>query len=487
MDPKLIYTNEYNLIIVGAGSAGIACAIRAAECGKRVLVIEKETVVGGTLHVTAGHLSGAGTSRQQAVGIADTPDAHLADIARISRNTMHPQIAEKAVALAAATIDWLEDKNYPFHERVPMIIHGHEPYQIPRTYFGKDDIQPGMKRPGQTVLRTLLPFWNKYLAAGLIDCRTEHRLVGMRVEGNQLQVLELNHQGNSIHLMVNQKPVVLTTGGYAANPDFFQQVSPGAPRLISTARASSTGDGIQLAMQTGAGFSGGEKHVSTLGALELEPGSGRADFWSAWARVSNGKDRKQREIYVNEYGHRFMNEYDLGADERERLVLAQPNRRFWIIFDEIALHDGDSLIPQWSTAEIQAASKLGKAVWQAASIAELAQRIGLPAQALEETVAQYNHAVAVQQDTQFGRTFLAHSIRESPFYAVLVYAYSLISFGGITVDENLRVLKKDGSGFDNLYAAGEILGAAATSGHAFCGGMLLTPALSFGKWLGEQL
>jgi predicted flavoprotein YhiN len=68
-----------------------------------------------------------------------------------------------------------------------------------------------------------------------------------------------------------------------------------------------------------------------------------------------------------------------------------------------------------------------------------------------------------------------------------VYAYSLISFGGIEVNNALQVITTDKKPITNLYAAGEILGAAATSGHAFCGGMLLTPALSFGKWLGEIL
>jgi succinate dehydrogenase/fumarate reductase flavoprotein subunit len=70
---------------------------------------------------------------------------------------------------------------------------------------------------------------------------------------------------------------------------------------------------------------------------------------------------------------------------------------------------------------------------------------------------------------------------------LLVYAYSLISFGGIKVNDQLQVLCDDGTIIKNCYAAGEILGAAATSGNAFCGGMLLTPAISFGKWLGETL
>ncbi len=76
---------------------------------------------------------------------------------------------------------------------------------------------------------------------------------------------------------------------------------------------------------------------------------------------------------------------------------------------------------------------------------------------------------------------------QPPYYAVLCYAYSLISFGGLKVNNQLQVVQQNNLPIENLFVAGEILGAAATSGHAFCGGMLLTPAISFGKWLGETL
>ena len=93
----------------------------------------------------------------------------------------------------------------------------------------------------------------------------------------------------------------------------------------------------------------------------------------------------------------------------------------------------------------------------------------------------------VQKDFSFGRTYLQHPILQGPFYALLVNAYALISFGGIKVNEKLQVVKKDSSIIENLFAAGEVIGAGTTSGNAFCGGMLLTPAISFGKWLGEHL
>lgn len=474
-----------DILIIGAGSAGMTCAICAAQKGKKVLVIEKSDTVGGTLHYTAGHLSGAATNRQTNKNITDSPKEHFADIVRISRNTMNPIIAQKAVKLAPTTINWLDELGYPFHEKAPLIIYGHEPYSKPRTYLGENDISASMNASGKTILHLLLPLWNQLIADGLIECRLSTKLVSIEKSGEEIAGVMVSK--NNEQEKLKAKNYVLTTGGYASNPTFFKSVTHGAPRLISTSNPNSTGDGIIAAQEIGAVFSGGEKHSSTLGAIELIPGNGRVDFWGAWARVSNGMDRKQREIYVNEAGVRFMNEYDLNVDERERVVLQQPNARFWLIFDDNALRDGLSVVPQWTIEDLIAESKKENAVWQAETIAELAIKTGLSIETLLNTVNEYNSICENKNDHQFNRTYLEHAIKKAPYYAILVYAYSLISFGGIEVNNALQVITSDKKQIINLYAAGEILGAAATSGHAFCGGMLLTPALSFGKWLGETL
>jgi fumarate reductase flavoprotein subunit len=451
----------------------------------QVLVIEKTNCIGGTLEITAGHLSAANTQQQQNKGIIDSVESHYSDIVKISRNTMHAALTRKAVALAPATLAWLSELGYPFHEKSPAIFHGHEPYSVARTYFGKDDVPQKLNTPGQSVLRTLLPQWNSLVRSGKIKVLLEHSFLSFIKKENTIESILVKH--NEEEKKLKAKHYVLTTGGYASNPAFFNKVTNNSTRLISTANLASTGDGTQAAIEIGAVFSGAEKHSSTLGALELEPNSGRANFWGAFARVSNNIDRKQREIYVNDDGIRFMNEYDTTADERERAVLEQPNKRFWIIFDSNALVDGLSLIPQWSIDEIIEESKKEKALWQANTVEDLAAKTKLPLDNLQKTISSYNQFVEVQLDSFFGRTYLAHNIIKPPYFAVLVYAYSLISFGGIRVNENLQVVCQDGNYIDNLYAAGEVLGAAATSGNAFCSGMLLTPALSFGKWLGETI
>jgi succinate dehydrogenase/fumarate reductase flavoprotein subunit len=488
-----------NLIIIGAGSAGMPCAIRAAERGLKVLVIEKDNRVGGTLHLTAGHLSAANTTRQREKGIADTVENHYEDIVRISHNTMDAAIAKKAVELAPNTINWLQENGYIFHDLTPIIIHGHEPYNVARTYFGKDDYAAkDITGSGKMVLKTLLPLWDKYVAEGKIEILLNHSFESLNREEDIVTSIKVKNclTNNLFTLDCANSKLVITTGGYATNATFYNDVMKpyeGNPnihfpkRLLSTANEFSQGEGTKALMKVGATFHGADKHINTLGGIELEPNSGRASFWDAWARVSNSKDRTPREIYINENGERFMNEHDLTVDERERIVLQQPNQCFYVVFDEASLQASPCVVVQWNADNFKEEAAKEKCCWQADTIEALAIKINVPFQNIEKSIAHFNKAVDEKKDAQFGRTVLEHKVSTAPFYALLVYAYSLISFGGIKVNEHLQVLCDDGTTIKNCYAAGEILGAAATSGNAFCGGMLLTPAISFGKWLGETL
>jgi flavocytochrome c len=479
--------NNFDLIVVGAGSAGMCCAIRAAQRGLKVLAIEKDTIVGGTLHLTAGHMSAGGTKRQAEKGIIDSPENHYNEIMEISENTPDPAVVRLATQLAPHTIDWLQDLGFEFEPNTPTIIYGHAPYKIPRTHWGAGDYAGGkIKTAGISILKVLLPLWEECVAAGNLTVLLNHKMVSLLKTSNT--VIGVEAESEDVQKTFFAKNIVLTTGGYASNPEFFKEVTPDAPRLISSARHTSTGDGIIAARAIGAKFRGGDLHNSTLGGIETEPNSGRTDFWSSWARVSNSVDRKPREIYVNEQSVRFMDENEPNPDVREKVVHQQTARRFWLIFDEKALYDeGGNVIPQWTVERTLEEASREKAIWKTESIEELAQKTGLDFETLTETIATYNEAVDKQVDDAFGRTYLKHKISEAPFYAILTYAYSLISFGGLAVNENLEVVDEQNQPIKNLYAAGEILGAGATSGRAFCGGMLITPALSFGKYLGETL
>ncbi len=468
---------NFDLIVVGAGTAGMTCAIIAAQTQARVLVVEKSAEVGGTLHLTGGHMSAGGTRRQHERGITDSPEQHFQDVMRLSRNTADPVLVRLAVEEAPHTLDWLDQLGFDFAPETPTFVYGHEPYSNPRTAWGVDT--------GKSILAVLRPLWEEQVAAGRIELRLQHTLTNLLFEEGRISGVQVQKAGQLIELRATA--TVLATGGYAANPDFFRQVTPGNPKLVSTARPTSTGDGLIVAQRHGAKFHNAEKYLPSNGGIETEPGSGRADFWSAWAVIHSSRTRPPREIYVNVRGERFIAEDVPGPDPRERAIMEQPGHQMWLIFDEAALsEDGPRLVRQWDADQLRAIAAEGRCAWQADNLAELAAKAGIAPAGLIASVAEFNRATQTGDD-RLGRTDLRYLIQQPPFYALLTHATSLISFGGLAVNGQLQVMDNQGQPIPGLYAIGEILGAGATNGNAFCGGMLLTPALSFGRILGRRL
>jgi fumarate reductase flavoprotein subunit len=469
----------YDIIIIGAGTAGISCAITAAQRKRKVLVVEKDNRIGGTLHLSAGHMSGGGTRLQKQKGIDDHPQKHFDDVMRINKGSADAWMIQLATNEAPHTLDWLDDLGMEWADNSPAFVYGHVPYLTPRTHFGNII-------GGQAILKVLEPEFQKQVKNGQIDLLLNHTLIDLVLENQRVTgVLTENTEGGKKTFV--GKHTVLTTGGYAANPQFFAEKHPEKSRLISTASPNSQGEGIVVAVQHGAVFHNAEKALSTNGGIELDPLSGRADFWGIWAQVSNTAVRRAYELYVDDDGNRFMNEDEYSPDVRERAVENLPNRRFWVIFDEKTRQNVPFLFLWITPEQFLEEVKKEKAMWCADSLENLADKTGLPKDNLIKTIKRYNDMIFNQHDPNFGRQFLTATIEQPPFYAVLTYAMNLITFGGIKVNQNLQVMHQNGKPIEGLYAAGEILGAGATSGNAFCGGMLLTPALSFGRILGRTL
>ena len=220
-------------------------------------------------------MSAGGTRRQKFKDIDDSPQKHFDEVMKISQNTANPEIVKLAAELAPKTINWLEENGFEFAPETPAIVYGHAPYTTPRTYWGNQDCACGrIATAGITIFNTLKPLWDKFVEAGKITILLEHKLTNLIKIDNSVVGIKAHHEGKESFF--HGKNIVLTTGGYASNPVFFKQVTPDHPRLISTARETSTGDGIIAAQAIGAKFKGAEMHNSTLGGIELEPISGNS-------------------------------------------------------------------------------------------------------------------------------------------------------------------------------------------------------------------
>lgn len=474
--PKPIATDErpWNLIIIGAGTSGMAAAAFGGERGDRVLLLDAAPTIGGTLLVAFGQLSAAGTKLQAQKGIVDSPEKHFAEALRISRGTIDVDLARLAIFNAGATFDWLMDNGFDVLPECPSIESAHEPYEVARYYWGKE--------LGLSICKVMEKAVRANEAAGRLTVRTSTRVDKLLqdADGRVTGVETVDASGERRRCLAHN--VVLASGGYAANPEMFQRLS-GHPLYVKSAYSYAQGSGLDLGVAAGGYLRGHDKYLSNFGwLLESDqfpsPVLGRAN-------TSPGS-RQPWEIYVNTEARRFIREDEPSVDVREHTLLTQPHLRYWIIFDQAILDAAPPIVYGWTRQQISEACNVKFPFRRADTLDALARAIGIDPAALVATVDQYNAGQRAQRD-EFGRQHMPAPIAQGPFYAIRQQGGSVTSTVGLAVNKDLQVIRKDGQPIPGLYAAGEILGSGQLQGNAFVGGMMATPAMVFGRLLGERL
>ncbi len=466
---------HWDVIVVGGGSSGLPAAIFAAERGARVLLVDQAPELGGTLWVATGQMSAAGTRLQRERGVEDTPDAHFEDVMRISRGTANAGLVRLAVDNAADTFDWLMDQGFAPLPDHPVTGFGHEPYREKRYYWGE--------KGGISVKDVLVPIVERLAETGAITLRLEHEVtaLGTDAEGRVTNV-SATDAGGAEHVF-HATSIVLACGGYAGNPELFEELN-GQPQYNAAPYAFARGAGLRLGQSVGGYLRGFENIFCNFGTLF------NSDTFPAmmFARPETFPERRAPwEIYVNAEGRRFIRE-DIGSvDAREMALMDQPGRRYWIVFDQAILDAAPPILIGWSREDTLAAFREnGPAFSSADRIEELAREAGIDAEGLARTVAAFNYGVATGHDF-FGRKHAPLPIGSGPYYAIRMQASSISGAVGLAVDDQLRVIRKDGTPVPGLYAAGELLGSSQTMGKAACGGMMVTPAMTFGRLLGQRM
>lgn len=466
-------TSSFDVIVVGAGTAGIPCAVAAAEAGASVLLVDKAEDIGGTLHVSSAQMSAGGTKRQEARGIADSPDRHYDDVMTLSRDTARKDLVRLAVDQAPSTIEYLDERGIDWAPDCPKILYFHPPYSVPRTVWGQ--------RGGISILEVLRKDLATWTDSGAIELRLGAEVKHLTLAGDGAVTGVELRSGTTVE-RVQANATVLATGGYAANPKLFAELHDRP--LYSGAWPTSTGDGIILAREAGGEVVNAEMWLPAFGCL---PGP-EEDWRLAWRDRSTlyVQLRDQWEIYVLRDGQRFIAEDEPSVDLKEQALAAVRDQTFFQVFDEHTLENGPQMLNFCTNDELRGLVGKRRGVFAAASLDELAASTGIDADQLVRTVYEYNQVVARGSGDPLGRTFLPAPIAKPPYYALQNHGMHLIGFAGVDVDANLAVRRGDDI-VDGLYALGEVLGIGATSGNAVCGGMLVTPALSFGQWLGARL
>lgn len=470
---------EWDLVVVGGGTAGLPAAIFAARAGARVLLLEKSPRLGGTLWFSGGQMSAAGTQLQRRLGIEDSPEAHLEDLQRLSRGTADPVIAGLAVRQAAPTVDWLLARGLTLMDGHPVTGTGHEPYLRRRVY--------GPLGRGREIL-TVLENELAAVAAG-VQILTGTEVVDL-VQGRDGVVRGVIARGSDgLRRQFDARRVVLASGGHMANPALFEELT-GVPLYRAPWVAENTGTGLLLGLAAGGFARGGEHFLCDFGSIPAHLDWPANEF----ARSVHHPDRRPPwELIVNLHGERFLREDEPSVDLRERALLAQPKQRYWLVFDEhvrrhapTLIHSAPPAAGAWDAARLERTFDAGHPAFRrAASLEALAEACDLEPARLAATVHSYNQGVMARRDA-LGRVHLPVPLTEPPFHAILHQGSTLISYAGLAVDEQLRVMRAEGGVVPGLHAAGELLGKGALSGQCFAGGMMVTPALAFGRLLGER-
>ena len=263
-----------------------------------------------------------------------------------------------------------------------------------------------------------------------------------------------------------EKGVVLTTGGFSANAPMVVEYNnywPGlSPTMPSTNAAGITGDGINMAKEAGADLVG-------MGYAQLMPSSHPVDgslFSGIWGSA-------ETQVFVNKEGKRYVNEY-AERDVLSKAALEQTDGIFYIICDAKIASDPNRI------ASMEAAGN----VVSADTLEELAEKLGIPADAFVETIDRYNTFVENQVDEDFGKPLFGEKIDTAPFVATPRSPSLHHTMGGVKIDPETHVIDVNGNIIPGLYAAGEVCGGIHAGNRL--GGNAMTDFLVFGSIAGTN-
>jgi fumarate reductase flavoprotein subunit len=467
-------SGAWDLIIIGGGTAGLPAAIFAARRGARVLVIEAAPQIGGTLFFSTGQMSAAGTRLQAQKGIADNADLHFDDVMRISKGTADRDLVRLAVDHAAETFDWLVDLGLEPLPEHPVLGEAHEPYSQKRYVWAENG--------GLDVLRVIEPLARAEEARGNLTFRRATRARELLIRGGSVIGARVEDDGGK-KADLFASAVLLASGGYCANPALFFELS-GYKQYGLASYPFCKGDGHLMALAAGGYTRGKENYI--CGAPRIlastdEPAAPETRF------ITRPEKRLPWEIQVNVHGKRYLAEDNPSVDAREHALLRQPDLRTWLIYDQAIFDTAPVGIDGWTREDFDRAFQQHPVFYKADTLAALAEASGVDPKGLNETVLRYNRAQATGVDPDFHRTHMPLPIERPPFYAIRQQAFSITSTVGVAVDDSLQVIREDGTPIGGLYAAGEILGSGQLMGKAAVGGMMVTPALTLGRLLGQSM
>ena len=438
-----------DVVVIGAGGAGVAAAVEACDAGAKVVLLEKMPAIGGTTATSQGLVGGYESKFTKEMDVHYTFEEMYQNLMSNASYRLDPKLTGITIEKSGETIDWMADRlGMNFYQ----VTVGYGPLTMMHWI---ENAGAGMK----TAMEATLEGSDVEL---MLETRATELLMN---EDGSVKGVKAERGADTV--IVYADSVVITTGGYANNPELTERLDPEKAGTYGIGFVGSTGDGIIMASNVGAALTHTGDMMCVLKDYEI---MSEHNGTSATANVSSFISRDNT-VLLGANGKRFVDEKDIGYMTQK---LNSP------VFDQ--MHK-DGLGYVWAISD--KASLEAKGVKRgldmefitADTFEELAAKMGLDEAAVVETLTNYNSYCETGHDPEFGRLLLAKL--EAPYCAVKVVPCEIITYGGIARNENAEVIRADGTVIEGLYTAGE---ASANSAYM---GFTISNAFTWGRIAGN--
>jgi len=460
-----------HVIVVGAGISGLCAALELGRGGADVTVIDMSSVFGGHAVMSQGGLTLVDTPLQREVGIEDSPELAFNDFVNWGPDANEPWVRYYVEHSRVDIYNWLVDVGIRF-EGIELGAPGNTADRF--------------HQPVNRGIGLVTPIYRACLDHDSIRFVWNTQVTGLIKDDVRITGIEVRELRTGKVKQMPADAVVLATGGFQSNLDMVREYwpddTPFPSRILIGSGRNSTGLGHRLAEQAG----------GTLSNMEFQ--------WNYFTGIPDPRHPESQRglsaanmygILVNSDGVQFANLHDWAKAVMPPLLAHEPATCWWI-FDEASKPNFVVSGTEWTKFEKVERLILNNPdlVQSADTLAELAEKTGLPAAALEETVRRWNELVDKGVDEDFHRfgpdktaynNLASPKIGTPPFYAMQSWPITRKSMGGVAIDLECRATDQSGQPIPGLYAVGELTGLAGVNGRAALEGTFLAPCVLTGR------
>jgi len=435
------WERQYDVVVLGAGGAGLAAALTAAGRGLSVAVYEKAEIIGGDTLNSSGFFNAAGLGT-----VPDSPESHAAEMITLGKGLNDPELVRVFTEQCPETFRWLQGLGMQFESK-PYKIYGTKQYRSYRPHRPRGTGYIHVL--GEACLKAGVVIQSGCTAVDLYREPETSRVLGVQIERKGVRFAVRARRG-----------VVLATGGFGANPRMLEQHAPAVAALEHDSVTGATGDGHRLAELAGA-------ELVNMKFVEIVPG-GPVSI----AHVIRLDIYPDRMIMVNARGERFVDERSDRGTLGEA-ILAQPGGIAYTITDNATVASSDILDQKYLHQALHAG-----AVMRAKDLRSLARKLAMSESVLEKTVRQ-----ACMRSGADGpcRPILS----KPPYWAQKIELHVHVTLGGVKINSSAQVLDVRNNPIGGLFAAGAIVGNL--HGAVRLGGNGVSSAIVFGRIAGQSI